>query len=140
MLKKVITQAKRNEIETQIIECDNKSKAVWQIINKHINNKQVHETKNFKLQLENETITEDPKLISEIFNKYYTNIATSLTKHLDISQNSHRNLLRNTNLSPKDSIVLRPTTTEELIQIVNKFKNKSSFGIDEIPITVIKNA
>ena len=87
--------------------------------------------------IDNQCIT-DPTTIATTFNDFFTNIGPSLANNIpSASTDDIANYLSN---PLKDSFFISPTTPDEVIQITNSCKSKSSFGIDQIPMTILKQA
>ena len=70
------------------------------------------------------------------FNDYFTNIAYGLMQNMsNTSVNSFKIFRDNIN---NNSMSLFPTTEEELMDIVNKFRSKKSGNCNELSIELIK--
>jgi hypothetical protein len=126
--KTVIREAKRRENDKYILHSNNKSKAVWQIINKEtgrtFSNKQ-----DIKIIWNSEEIT-NLKNVAELFNSYFVNISEELLKkngnRMPNSVNQHFKIKESTN-----TMFLFPVTESEVEKVAKGLKNKLSAGIDE---------
>jgi len=107
--KKVLKEAKKRDNDRYVTKASNKTKAMWQLINKKIGRTKEDDNK-LELKLGNNLIT-NPKEITEILNEYFTNITTDLKKP---------STGRNNNLSQKintcvTSVFIYPVTEEEVV-------------------------
>ena len=84
---------------------------------------------------EGESIT-DPKVVAEKFNEYFVNIGETLSKSIAVESTQFTSYLRE---SYVNSFSLYLTDACEIRAIVDKFDNKSSFGVDNIPVSVMKS-
>lgn len=129
---------KRNMTADHINQSDNKTKAIWNTINKE---KQSTRKKESKMQLEiGGNIIDNPNQIVEHLNEFFSQIADSTLKenrkqlkytnitHTVISQQSNSRLLS-----------LAPTNIKEVITTIQSLKSKLSCGVDEIPSKVVKH-
>jgi hypothetical protein len=132
--KKVIHVAKQRHYSNKLLNAHNKSKEAWNIINYELGKSKRH--KNIELHIkEADIITDDPQVVAECFNKHFSTIAEKLEKQIPKPQNKFE-------LKPpkyiNNSFFLTPTSPQEIINIVNKFKNKMTAGIDEVPQLILK--
>jgi hypothetical protein len=134
-LKMVINTAKKRQINDEISKSENKNKAVWNIINKETG--RVKKTNNSIRLVIGGIALNKAKEVANGLNKYFINNITN-TKNLGLYQTDPKKALSQTGLACPRSMFLFPVTETELKLIVDKLKNKTSSGLDEIPITVIK--
>lgn len=125
ILKKVIINAKKLSNSNFILTSNNKSKAMWQVINGLSGRKQIKQQN----IIENITGSENPKQILNKINNFYLNQCPDIKK---------RNLINNKIDKFKKSIYLQPTTYLEIRNIILQLNNTSSVGEDNIPIKLIK--
>ena len=78
----------------------------------------------------------DPNQIANAFNDYFINIGNSLSQQIQPAHN-YSDYLR-TQINSSFSFTLIEEST--VIQIINKLKNKSSYGHDHISNNIIKRA
>lgn len=127
---------KRNASTEHIRKSDNKSKALWNVINTE---KQAKTPLNPSIQLEiNGKVENNPNLISEHLNKYFSEIADITLKK---QNNKHRTtpLVRNLlNVQQVETMKFTPTNTKEVIETIRSLKSKLSSGLDEVPSKVVK--
>ena len=76
---------------------------------------------------------EDDQIISNIFNDFFCNIGKKLASKIE-SEVNYDEYLR----FQESSMFLSETTTSEIDRIIDKIKNKNSFGNDELPIKALK--
>lgn len=134
-LNNSVLHAKKTYIENILMSASNKSKAMWDIINKEI--KCLHKQDNIILTENNNTITDNIQVANK-FNKFFTEIASSLINGSAVTANTgFQSILPNTPTN-NHSMYLKPVNEDEIAQIIKEMKNKKSVGLDEIPISVIK--
>src|ERR1043165_1074748 len=80
----------------------------------------------------------DLSVIVEHFNNYFVNIGNDLAAAIPASPKDFSTFLDG-KLSPLNSFVLYPIDASEIVKIVNEFQDKSSYGIDCIPVSIIKD-
>ena len=78
----------------------------------------------------------DPKLISNIFNNFFVNIGPNLDRKISKSKIDFRVYLKNIKLNK--TFFLNPTTSQEILDIINSLDNKKSIGPNSIPVFIIK--
>ena len=69
----MIREAKKLHNDNYIMRSSNKSRAMWDLINKELG-KDKHNFKNTQL-VKNDVIITDPKEVANLFNEYYTSVA-----------------------------------------------------------------
>ena len=78
-----------------------------------------------------------PKTIANKFGEFYSQLGSTLPKSIVPSMTSidqyMKNIPRQTN-----SIVIRPTSVQEIDRIIRELPNKTSYGHDEISNTMLK--
>ena len=131
-LTKIIKASKSIYYHGQFNEVKGNIKGTWKIINSMLG--KTHKTQNnsFKTQA---GITNDSNLISNMFNDYFTNIATEVTNKIPPTETSFDAYLPNHN-HPR--IVWNPVTEHEIKKIVSEC-NSTKPGPDNIPMIIIKN-
>ena len=120
--------------EAFIQSSKNKTKGIWQVINKETGNFP-HNNYNIQLQYNNEAIS-DPQLISERFNNCFIDTVEDRLKKR--GQNSTR--IHQKGIKPNSaSMFTFPITQTEIKNVISTLKGKNSAGYDEIPETLIKH-
>ena len=106
--------------------------SLWQIIKDLIGTK-TKDTSNTFIN-EGKEIT-DPEQISNIFNSYFVNIGPNLASKIDDTQDDFKKYLG----QPfHESLVLRPTSNQEILNIVQSLKSSASTGYDGISVNLLK--
>lgn len=119
----LLRESKRKRYCDMIKSSDNKSKAVWSVVN----NIKGSNSRSSELEPGSE-----PQIIAENANKYLLQVVPELLKSLP-----HREY--KCNMIPNEkSMFIRPVTALEIVDIVRKLKNKMTSGFDEIPTQIIK--
>lgn len=110
----------------------NKTITMWKII-KGITTDRKTIKDNITLRLENKNIM-CPKLVANTFNKYFASVGSCQSSETsDDDQSSYRVLTPSIN-----SLFLQPVTEQEISDIIRKLPNKHSFGVDDIPTSLVK--
>jgi hypothetical protein len=122
---KVISVARQRDNDRIIKRSVNKSKTLWQIIKKETANSH-NEIENISLQIDLKLVI-DPHVVSQQFNEFFVNSVGKLihsNKNCKIDHATRNDITQNTNV-----LFLAPATEEEVLQIANKLKMKSSAGL-----------
>lgn len=120
-----LTQKSRNDYTIKM--ATNKSKATWNILNKNTFNKPPNAY--IKKVKQNNIILTNPKDIAESFNDFFINQAKPAS-----SSNNNSIKWHNPN-----SMVMLPSTPDDIFKIINSLKNTYSTGFDGIATKVIKH-
>ena len=103
----------------------------WSLIKEVINKKRSNISDKFAI---NNVISEDKKVISESFNKFYVNIGSNLAKMIPPDNRSPTSYILDNN---PYSIFLNPVSSVEVQNIIYNLKNVSP-GWDELTARIIK--
>lgn len=96
--------------------------------------RQSKQENSFEIVKDGRTIN-DAKEICSIINDHFIRIGANLASEIG----SDRNILRmHTIENHQNSMFLRPTTSNEVIDLINKLDPKKSAGYDNIPVSFIK--
>jgi hypothetical protein len=131
---KVIIEAKKLTNNRRICTSENKSKAMWDLVKAELGN-QKKVIKNIEIR-ENGANIQDPKVIANVFNEYYTSIAKKILSDNPVLKTNQINV--NTVKYNSNSMFLTPTTEKEVVDIIKGLSNKRSTGLDDIPDYIIK--
>ena len=115
----------------------NDMKKTWSTINETLNRSKNKSDLPNKFLVDNRTIT-DPKEIANSFNVFFSTIGTNLSSNVN---NHNTNLKFNDYLNhPTDHrFKFQQVSTKEVVSIINKLKNKTSSGKDEISNKLLKS-
>jgi hypothetical protein len=130
--RKEISVAHQRENGRIIKRSVNKSKTLWQIIEKETANSH-NEIENVSLQIDSKLVI-DPQVVSQQFIEFFVNSVGKLihsNKNCKIDHDTRNDVTQNLNV-----LFLAPATVEEVLQIAKKLKMKSSAGYNEIPDTM----
>ena len=111
-------------------------KQTWNLINEIINKRKAKLSLPSSFNIDGKTVT-DPLDIANGFCKYVTEIGPSLAGKIPASNRSFWSFLPST---VNESIILKPTSTQEVRDICNSFKSGKAPGCDKIAMTVIKDS
>ncbi|PNF33292.1 hypothetical protein B7P43_G10125 [Cryptotermes secundus] len=131
---KVISEAKKSSNNMRLRTAVNKSGVMWDLIREELGN-QKKIKKNFEINTGGVN-TQDPKVIANVFNEYYTSIAQKILGGTSSVKNQEANV--NAVRYNGNSMFLTPTTELEVAGIIKGLGNKKSPGIDDIPEYVVK--
>ena len=76
------------------------------------------------------------KEISQVFNTYYSNIASEIISKIPTSEKSHIEYLPAD--KPKSKLIFQPIFPSDVAKILDSMKNKSSYGPDKISNKILK--
>ena len=106
----------------------------WKLLNEILNkNKTIFSTDKFIK--DDGTIVTNPCDIVECFNDFFVNVGDRLASDIPAATTNIKSYLRG---SFVDSFVLRPTNPDEVVKITKAFSSKRSFGVDLLPVSVMK--
>lgn len=125
LLNSLKQEAKDNYYKAKIENNRNDSRKLWMIFKELLNlKKDASTTKSMKI---NGNTVHDNKKIADGFCEYFANVGTQLAESIPPTQDS---FVRYLTENYTESMYLRPTDREEVIKIINQFKNKKSEGGD----------
>lgn len=101
---------------------------MWHIVKRETNKISIKNRNNIKLNVE-QKITEDPIIIANTFNKYFSSVG---------SQKIPAPRRQAAYPSIENSLYLRPVSVLEVKNIIKNLKNKYSYGYDEMPPHLIR--
>lgn len=137
-LLKVIECGKRMYYSDSLAKTRNDIKGTWSIINSVIKNNVTSPNTQDSFLSENNQVVSNPGDISNNFNKYFVNVGPNLSRKIPIVNNAYSPMdymdSRNTN-----SMYINPTDNLEVLNIVKKFKSKTSTDLLDIDMCFVKN-
>lgn len=126
----LIKISKKDYYFKKINENKHDIKKIWRVVRESLNeNINTNNTLNIKHNTVNLT---DEKEISETFNNYFINVGKTMTENIKCDE-----ILEKRNINCKN-IFLKPITEEEIIKNLDRLKNNSSPGIDNISTKTLK--
>lgn len=132
LLKKSVTISTKLSYKTRIKRSCNISKTMWQIVKERTNKQKPFSKQNIKLKINQNNISENPGLVSNHFNKFFASVG-SIDTNIATTPNG-RPILK----PSQNSFYLKPVDSSEIYNIIHNLKTKKSYGIDEIPPSLIK--
>ena len=134
ILRKSIMLAKRTYYYNVLENNKSNMKKTWQTVHTLVtNNKKPQEPT--KLKIDNR-ISNDPKTIATEFNKYFVNVAHSLSKEIKQPTNlSFKNFLKT---NAQKTFQFNQITEERVKKAIDMINNKNSAGIDGISNRLLK--
>ena len=131
-LKSLLKKAERAHYNELIEQNKSNTKKLWSIL-KEVINKRKSGILPQKFCIGG-SMTSDPVVIANTFNKYFTNIGSDLAKKIPITNTNPLSYLNNSN---SYSMYIEPVEKEEVVRIISKLRNASP-GYDAIRSDVIK--
>uniref|UniRef100_A0A1B6GU06 Reverse transcriptase domain-containing protein n=1 Tax=Cuerna arida TaxID=1464854 RepID=A0A1B6GU06_9HEMI len=131
-----IKELRRQSTANQIAQSENKTKAIWDIINNERRTKKSL-TGPKELKIDNKT-SDDPLQIVDHFNTVFTTMADSAilsNNPLQNPNNLQATVLQQLYIPP---FHLQETTIEEVIKTINSLPAKVSAGVDEVSPKLLK--
>ncbi|XP_046663046.1 uncharacterized protein LOC124355939 [Homalodisca vitripennis] len=131
-----LKSSRRAASEKVISESSNKTKAIWSIVNSERRACAEPREITWKLNVSNKVV-EDPKMVADCFNEYFTSIAGETLK----ANTSQRTTLPIQLLQPATDyglVSFHPTTTDEVRCIIRSLKPTPSTGVDDISSRLLK--
>ena len=132
---KCLRKAKSMHWHNKFQETENNTKQTWENINILLNRKTKKPTTPTEFNDGNTSYKTD-KEIAEGFNKFFTNIGSTLAKKIGPTAVSATQLLPKK--SPSNSFFLTPVSPAEILKIFERMKAKSSCGHDSFSPKLIK--
>lgn len=140
IFKQVVINAKKMSNASYIKKSDNKSRAIWQIVNKTLGKDKCNLKETIVLKDKNNMEIRNPDLLASSFNDFFVNI----TQNINLPQvkvkgihTSVKQICVNKNASLSNFQLCNKT---EVLKVIQSLKNKNSVGWDEVPICLIKAA
>lgn len=131
VLKKTVYASKKLGNKHSFQNSRNKTKSMWQIINRETKKNTPKTRKNIQIKTSDNITLNRPKEIADFFNTFFTSVGSSLNSN-KINRVPSTNIINN-------YFFLNPVEPREIFMILKNLTNKSSFGIDEITPTLIKS-
>lgn len=131
--KKVIIDAKKLYNDSFYSKANNKTKAIWSIINDNTCDKKMRNEIN-EIKIDNKTLTE-ASTIAQQMNKYFIDQPAKLNDELGVTPDLNLN-----SIPVYPSIFLEPVTENEIFNIIMELKNSNASGVDNISTNLIKKS
>ena len=121
-----------------------KSAEVWKGIRSIVN---IKASKSFSIKLlnENNNLISDPKIISNVFNGYFSSIGPKIERKIPIVPGSFKEYFEIKDVSGKSlinpsnaSFFLSPTVPAEIEKLIDALEIKKSTGPNSIPVFILK--
>lgn len=129
-----IKKTKRNYFSQRVNKATNSSKEIWSLVNEQLGRK----VEGNKITINiNNTPTTNPQIIANHFGNYFSNVASE-----KVSEHFKDNISTECTSCPyvEQTLFLKPTTPEEIIDTIKNLKDKSATGVDGISTKALKYA
>ena len=134
LFRKVVKGAKSIAVTDQIQKAKNKSKEIWQVVNRHRNKAKQRSFKRLIVNMD-DRIIDDPREVANVFAEHFNNCNHSLDNAEEYNSLFY---LKESTDRVNSEMRLTIVTAEEIVKIVGSMPNKTSSGYDDLPISVIK--
>ena len=132
-LKIILKIAKQKFYEKKFQLVSGNLYKTWQLLNSVMNKD--YTTKLVSNFCKDGIILNSPDDIVECFNDYFVNVGPKLANVIPTTAKQFSSYLSN---SPMNSLSLFLTDSHEVINVVNCLNNKTSYGVDDIPVIIVK--
>ena len=128
-----IRLARKSYFSNKIENNKDNNQTLWQTVNEILGKKKetVH---NIQFENEGRKIHQDD--ISNVFNKFFTNIGPKLASN--IVTNNPNDFSKYLNNDMQHSLFFNPTSIHEILEIVRSLKSTKSTGHDELSVSLLK--
>ena len=123
--------ARNNYFQRKLTECSNNARDTWKTLNSLIRHKNT--SKDVILNHGGSTVS-DPSAIAEVFNKYFSNVASNLDRNIPHANISPLNFL---GAPVENSFLCAPSDREKIVNLIRRQKNKST-DLMNIPVFIYK--
>ena len=130
----LIKLSKKNHYLNYFNRFKSNMKRTWQGIKCIMN---VSSNKNKYCLQEGDRLITDPLMLANKFNIYFNKLASNLVSKMKPSNKSHKDYLESCVL---DSFFINPTTTNEILTLINQLDSDKSSGIYNFRIKLVKLA
>ena len=130
----VIKRAESLFYKSIINQQNNASKQLWKTFGKILNSKKIKHNKIASIKVNGKVYT-NPKLITETFNKFFSEVGGNLAKNFSDDLTEFKGYLSD---SATHSMFLFNTSVPEIIKIIKSLKNTNSTGYDDLSTKFIK--
>jgi hypothetical protein len=137
-LTKIIRNSEKNYYTNRFNALQGNIKDTWKLINNVLHDCTENNTNTFISDiLINGKLENNPRLIADKFNDYFTNVGPDLAKKISPSGN---NTIYDTMPEPNNnSMFIEPCTRQEIITVVNNLSNSKGLGLDGLSVKVVKS-
>lgn len=131
--RRVLGNAKRLAVQTQILKAENSSKEIWKVVNRHRNKQKVIEREQIVLKVSNNTII-NPEELAQTFSINFDHSTSESSSDLRLATT----FLEESGQIAESDMTWNAITPNDIYCIVRQMKNKRSSGYDDIQISIVK--
>ena len=135
-LKRLIRKNRQNYLLDKCKEFRQNGKKLWQLINRIIGKENNKLNTIESLKVDNITKYDSDSIINS-FNEFFSNVGENLARQQVASQDEIEQYMRDLKTS-KSSMFLFPTTSIEILRLIETLPNKTSSGYDNISNILLK--
>ena len=129
----MIRSSKRNYYFDKFNAVKSDLKKTWTLVNSILGKKKAVTP---KMIIHNDEIIDEPAVIANVFNNYFSTVGSNVLKSIPDSCNNFSDFLRG---DFSHSIYIKPVTQGEVIEIVKKMSTSQSFGYDGVNAVLLKS-
>lgn len=136
-----LKQAKDSYYKAKFDNASSNIKSQWNVVNDLIGERR-SQRKITEVRGANGRVVTDPFDIANEFNSHFLNVPHSLKMQVDnsyLDQIPQYNEIFSQRIHIKSSFYMKPTSTEEVLDIISSLKNNKAPGFDDINSTLVKN-
>ena len=134
-LTNVLRYAEKKYYNDMLNQCKKDLKKTWNILNDLTRRKKKKPNLCSEFSSGDHIVT-NGKNIANSFNTFFTDIGPNLAKNIsECPDNKFTDYL---DIPKVHSLFLKPVTSDEIVKIVTKFRNKFSCGIDGVSMSIVK--
>ena len=139
-LSKKKYRAKKTYFQNLLKEAKNSEdkRATWKVITRVFGKKEKKRICPDKVEIgdpSNPSVSECPKVIANVLNSHFTNVAKALAENLEKTDSKHTDFMGRENLS---TMYLKYIELSEILKEIKKMCVKKAMGLDEIAPKIIK--
>ena len=134
-LQMILRNTEKKYYSELLNACKNDMKKTWNVINSVLNRSSKTNSAHDKFVKDGHIITGKHNISNE-FNDYFVNIGSNLAQKIDNVPNSDYSLFMSEKV--KNSMYISPISELEILDIVKRFKNKTSKDINNICMITLK--
>jgi len=120
---RILRVSKKLHFESELLKHQSNSRKIWQILQRAINKNKFNNKGILSVTVNDRTIT-DPKTVADEFNRFFLNVAPTISGNIIPSNNLP--IYEEVNDDISFTISATPVTAQEILEIIKEIKNKKS--------------
>ena len=134
----ILRAAKTNYFKYKFNKLSSSPKHTWKVINEITDRKNTRNDDIKKIKINDRTINtcDNPKLVSNTFNNFFTNLGKNLSNNIEKSNMTYKEDVFAVSFNQFFTEII---CESEVLKVINNLKDETSAGIDEISVKIIKH-